>query len=49
MTGIEVDKALAELAIPEDCRLEAAVAIGRKGPPENLPDGLISKQNGAGQ
>jgi nitroreductase len=44
MTGIEMDKALTELGIPTDHRLEAAVAIGRKGPKENLPEGLQARE-----
>lgn len=44
MTGIHVDKAAVELGIPEDHRLEAAAAIGRKGPKENLPEGLQERE-----
>lgn len=44
MTGIHVDKAVEELGIPLDHRLEAAVAIGRKGPKENLPEGLQERE-----
>ena len=40
MTGLEFDKARAELGLPEDIRLEAAVAIGRRDAPERLPEGL---------
>ena len=40
MTGLEFDKAIKELGIPEGFRLEAAVAIGRQAPAENLPEGL---------
>jgi nitroreductase len=49
MTGILVDKATAELGIPDDCRLEAAVAIGRKGPVENLPEGLREREAPSGR
>ena len=44
MTGIEFDKAKAELFIPDDHRLEAAIAIGRKAPAEKLPEGLRKKE-----
>lgn len=44
MTGIQFEKAVQELGIPEDHRLEAAVAIGRKGAVENLPEGLREKE-----
>ncbi|MEJ5976734.1 nitroreductase family protein [Novosphingobium sp. PS1R-30] len=40
MTGLEFDKARAELGLPDDIRLEAAVAIGRRDAPERLPEGL---------
>lgn len=44
MTGIDFDRARTELAIPEGCRLEAAVAIGRKAPAERLPEGLRERE-----
>ena len=44
MTGIDFDRARAELAIPEGFRLEAAVAIGRKAPAERLPEGLRARE-----
>lgn len=40
MTGLEFDKARAELGLPGDIRLEAAVAIGRRDHPDRLPDYL---------
>lgn len=40
MTGIEFDAARAELGLPDDVRLEAAVAIGRRDTPDRLPEGL---------
>ena len=40
MTGLEFDKARAELGLPDDFRLEAAVAIGKRDAPERLPEGL---------
>jgi nitroreductase len=44
MTGIEFDKARAELELPDDIRLEAAVAIGRRDDPNRLPEGLRERE-----
>jgi nitroreductase len=44
MTGLEFDQARAELALPEDIRLEAAVAIGRRADPSRLPEGLRERE-----
>ena len=44
MTGIDFDRARAELAIPQGFRLEAAVAIGRKAPADRLPEGLRERE-----
>jgi nitroreductase len=44
MTGIDFDKARAELGLPEDIRLEAAVAIGRRDHPDRLPEGLRERE-----
>ncbi|MDG2002121.1 MAG: nitroreductase family protein [Novosphingobium sp.] len=44
MTGLQFDEAVSDLGIPEDHRLEAAVAIGRKGPKENLPEGMQERE-----
>lgn len=44
MTGIDFDKARAELGLPDDHRLEAAVAIGRRAPAERLPEGLRERE-----
>jgi len=43
MTGIDFDKARDLLAVPEHFRVEAAVAIGRKGDPSVLPEGLRAR------
>jgi nitroreductase len=40
MTGVDFDKARAELAVPERFHIEAAVAIGRPGDSAVLPDAL---------
>lgn len=44
MTGLNFDKARAELGIPEDHRLEMAFVIGRKGPSEQLPEALQARE-----
>ncbi len=40
MTGIDFATARSELEVPEQFRIEAAVAIGRKADPSVLPEGL---------
>lgn len=49
MTGVEFGKAEKELGIPEDHSLEAAIAIGRKGAKERLPEGLREKEAPSGR
>ena len=49
MTGLEFDKAHAELGIPEGFRLEAAVAIGRRAGAERLPEGLREREVPSGR
>lgn len=49
MTGIDFDRARTELAVPERYRIEAAVAIGRKGSPESLPEGLREREVPSGR
>lgn len=49
MTGIEFGKAERELGIPDDHRLEAAIAIGRKAAKELLPEGLQEKEAPSGR
>lgn len=44
MTGLDFDKARVELGLPDDIRLEAAVAIGRRDAPERLPEGLRERE-----
>lgn len=44
MTGLDIANASAELGIPDDFRLEAAVAIGRKDSPERLPEALSARE-----
>lgn len=40
MVGVDFPRAAAELGVPDGFRIEAAVAIGRRGDPANLPEGL---------
>ena len=49
MTGLEFDRAVGELGIPEAFRLEAAVAIGRRDAPERLPEGLREREAPSGR
>lgn len=49
MTGIEFARAREELGLPEHIRLEAAVAIGRRAPPERLPEALRAKEIPSGR
>ncbi|HWU04678.1 MAG TPA: nitroreductase family protein [Novosphingobium sp.] len=44
MTGLDFDKAVAELNVPETHRLEAAFVIGKRGPVEALPDFLQARE-----
>ncbi|SHO65512.1 Nitroreductase family protein [Pseudoxanthobacter soli DSM 19599] len=44
MTGVDFDKAHADLAIPEVYRIEAAVAIGKLGDKSILPEGLQARE-----
>lgn len=49
MTGVEFDKAREELGVPDDVRIEAAVAIGRRGAPDRLPEGLREREVPSGR
>jgi nitroreductase len=44
MTGVDFDKARAELAVPERFRLEAAAVFGRRGDKALLPEGLQARE-----
>ncbi|WP_225205903.1 nitroreductase family protein [Novosphingobium huizhouense] len=44
MVGIEFPRVREELGIPEDVRVEAAVAIGRRDAPAKLPDGYRERE-----
>lgn len=49
MVGLEFEQARAELGLPDDVRLEAAVAIGRRGDPDRLPEGLRAREVASGR
>jgi nitroreductase len=44
MTGVHVDKAVEVLGIPDGFRLEAAVAVGKIGDKNQLPDNLRQRE-----
>lgn len=44
MVGIEMEKTRTELTIPDGFRIEAAVAIGRRGNPAALPEKLQARE-----
>ena len=44
MVGFDQARAFAELDFPEGYRVEAAIAIGRKGDPSILPEGLRARE-----
>lgn len=49
MSGIQLERARAELAIPERYRLEAACAIGRIGDPAQLDEKLRAREHPSGR
>lgn len=49
MTGVDWDKARAELGVPERYRIEAAAAIGRPADPETLTDEQRAKETPSGR
>ncbi|HEX4765071.1 MAG TPA: nitroreductase family protein [Lichenihabitans sp.] len=44
MIGFDAERAIDELAVPEGCRVEAAVAIGRRADPSVLPEPLRARE-----
>ena len=44
MTGVDFDRAGTELGVPDDHRIEAAIAIGRPAPADRLPDFLKERE-----
>jgi nitroreductase len=49
MVGVDFDRARKELQVPDDFRLEAAVAIGRRDVPERLPENLQAREAPSGR
>jgi nitroreductase len=49
MSGVDFDRAYAELAVPERFRIEAAVAIGRAGDPASLPEKMRARETPSGR
>jgi nitroreductase len=49
MSGVEFDRAQAELAVPDRFRIEAAVAIGRAGDPADLPEKMRARETPSGR
>lgn len=44
MVGVEFDRVRTELKVPDDYRVEAAIAIGRLGPKTLLPEALQARE-----
>ena len=44
MAGMDYDKAAELLGVPETFRVEAAIAVGRRADPADLPDGLRQRE-----
>ena len=44
MVGFDMDRAFAELNVPQGYRVEAAYAIGRQGDKATLPEGLQARE-----
>jgi len=49
MVGFDKDRAFAELGFTEGYRVEAAIAIGRRGDPSLLPEGLRAREVPSGR
>ena len=49
MTGIDFDRARAELQVPERFRIEAAAMVGRIGDPATLPETLRARETPSGR
>jgi nitroreductase len=44
MVGIDFDRVRTELKVPDDVRVEAAIAIGKQGPKTLLPEALQARE-----
>lgn len=49
MTGVDFDRARVELKVPDDFRVEAAVAIGRRADASILPEALAAREAPSGR
>jgi nitroreductase len=49
MAGFDIPRAAAELGVPIDHRVEAAIAIGKPGPKSILPDALRAREEPSGR
>ncbi len=49
MAGVEFDRARAELAVPDRFRIEAAIAIGKRGDPAILDEALRARELPSGR
>ena len=49
MIGLDVERAASELGVPSDHRVEAAIAIGRQAPREDLPEALREREVASGR
>ena len=49
MIGLDIDRAQQELGVPQDHKIEAAVAIGRQDAKEKLPDALQEREEPSGR
>ena len=44
MSGVDFERAATELGVPDDYRIEAAIALGRPAPADRLPDFLRERE-----
>jgi nitroreductase len=49
MSGVDFERARAELAVPDRYRIEAAAVVGRLGDPANLPEKLRAREMPSGR
>ena len=49
MSGVDFERAQAELGVPERYRIEAAAVVGRIGDPATLPDKLRARETPSGR
>ena len=49
MVGFDLERAFAELGFPEGYRIEAAIAVGKKGDKSKLPEMLAAREEPSGR